>query len=223
VLTDRIVGWTSSNTTIATVSNTGRVTGVKAGVVTITATSEGVSGNAFVAVGISSIVVTPNPTTVGVGETRQLTATARDASNATVTGVPLEWTSSATNRATVSASGLVTGVSTGGGSVTISARVGSVSGSSAVTVTAPPVATVTVTPSAPTVNAGQTVQLTATLRDAQGNVLTGRSVSWSSSNTLRATVNGQGLVTTLPTAKNTTVTITATSEGKSGTSLVSIK
>jgi uncharacterized protein YjdB len=199
------------------------VTAHRAGAVTITATCEGVSGNAFVAVGISSVVVTPNPTTVAVGQTRQLTATARDASNATVAGVPFTWASSATNRATVSASGLVTGVATGGGAVTISASVGSVSGSSAVTVTAPPVATVTVTPSAPSVNAGQTVQLTATLRDAQGNVLTGRSVFWSSSNTLRATVNSQGLVTRLLLGKGTTVTITATSEGQSGTSLVSIK
>ena len=69
VLTDRVVGWTSSNESIAPVSSTGRVTGLRAGTVTITATVEGVTGTAFVAVGIASVVVTPNPTSVVSGQT----------------------------------------------------------------------------------------------------------------------------------------------------------
>jgi uncharacterized protein YjdB len=219
VLTDRAVGWTSSNETIAVVSSTGRVTALKAGVVTITATSEGVSGTAFVAVGIASVVVTPNPTSVVAGQTRQLTAVARDASNAAVAGVTFQWASTATAIATVDATGLVTGRAAGTANVT--ASVGTVSGSSAVTVTAAPVATVTVAPPAPNVIAGQTVQLTATLKDAAGNVLTGRTVTWASSNVLLATVNNSGLVTTL--LLKGTVTITATSEGKSGTSTVTIQ
>jgi uncharacterized protein YjdB len=218
VLTDRAVGWSSSNETIAVVSSTGRVTGLKAGAVTITATSEGVSGTAFVAVGIASVVVTPNPTSVGVGQTKQLTAVARDASNATVAGVPFQWTSAATATATVDATGLVTGRATG--TAAISAAVGTVSGASNVTVTAVPVATVTVTPPTPNVTAGQTVQLTATLKDAAGNVLTGRVVTWASSNVLIATVNSSGLVSTL---LKGTVTITATSETKSGTSNVTVQ
>ena len=220
VLTDRVVGWSSSNEAVAVVSSTGRVTGLKAGAVTITATSEGVSGTAFVAVGIASVVVTPNPTSVTVGQTRQLTAVARDASNATVAGVPFQWTSASIAVATVDANGLVTG--RGAGVVNVSASVGSVSGASAVTVTPPPVETVTVTPAAPIVIAGQSVQLTATLKDINGNVLTGRAVSWFSSNNSRATVNGSGLVVTSTTNKGT-VTITATSEGKSGTSTVTVQ
>jgi uncharacterized protein YjdB len=220
VLTDRVVGWSSSNEAVAVVSSTGRVTGLKAGAVTITATSEGVSGTAFVAVGIASVVVTPNPTSVTVGQTRQLTAVARDASNATVAGVPFQWTSASTAIATVDANGLVTG--RGAGVVNVSASVGSVSGASAVTVTPPPVETVTVTPAAPIVIAGQSVQLTATLKDINGNVLTGRVVSWFSSNNSRATVNSSGLVVTSTNNKGT-VTITATSEGKSGTSTVTVQ
>jgi uncharacterized protein YjdB len=219
VLTDRAVGWSSSNETIAVVSSTGRVTGLKAGVVTITATSEGVSGTAFVAVGIASVVVTPNPTSVVAGQTRQLTGVARDASSATVAGVTFQWASTATAIATVDAAGLVTGRAAGTANIT--ASVGTVSGSSAVTVTPAPVATVTVSPSAPNVTAGQTVQLTATLKDAAGNVLTGRTVTWASSNVLLATVNNSGLVTTL--LLKGTVTITATSETKSGTSTVTIQ
>jgi len=221
ILTDRVVGWSSSNQAVATVvANTGLVTGVKAGAVTITATSEGVSGTAFVAVGIASVFVSPTPTSVVAGQTRQLTAVARDASNTAVPGVPFQWSSASNAIATVDANGLVTGVAPG--TVNISAAVGSVSGAASVSVTPAPVANVAVTPSAPNVPAGQTVQLTATLTDAAGNVLTGRVVQWSSNNTARATVNSSGLVTTSSTNKGT-VTITATSEGKSGSATVTVQ
>jgi len=221
ILTDRVVGWSSSNQAVATVvANTGLVTGVKAGAVTITATSEGVSGTAFVAVGIASVFVSPTPTSVVAGQTRQLTAVARDASNTAVPGVPFQWSSASNAIATVDANGLVTGVAPG--TVNISAAVGSVSGAASVSVTPAPVANVAVTPSAPNVPAGQPVQLTATLTDAAGNVLTGRVVQWSSNNTARATVNSSGLVTTSSTNKGT-VTITATSEGKSGSATVTVQ
>jgi uncharacterized protein YjdB len=220
ILTDRVVGWSSSNEAVAVVSSTGRVTGLKAGAVTIMATSEGVSGTAFVAVGIASVAVSPTPTSVVAGQTRQLSAVARDASNTAVPGVPFQWSSASTGIATVDGNGLVTGVAAG--TVTISAAVGTVSGSASVSVTPPPVATVVVTPSAPNVPAGQQIQLTATLRDAAGNVLTGRVVQWSSSNALRATVNTTGLVSTSSVNKGT-VTITATSEGKSGSAIVTVQ
>lgn len=220
ILTDRVVGWSSSNEAVATVSSTGRVTGLKAGAVTITATSEGVSGTAFVAVGIASIVVSPTPTSVVARQTRQLTAVARDATNAIVAGVPFQWSSASTAIATVDGNGLVTGVAAG--TVAISAAVGTVSGSASVSVTPQPVANVVVAPTTPNVAAGQSVQLTATLTDAAGNVLTGRVIQWSSSNQLRATVNSSGLVTTSPTNKGT-VTITATSEGKSGSATVTVQ
>src|SRR5438552_2689793 len=58
-----------------------------------------------------------------------------------------------------------------------------------------PVAAVTVSPAAPTVQVGQTAQLTATPRDASGNPLTGRVITWQSSNGAVAMVNGSGPVT----------------------------
>jgi uncharacterized protein YjdB len=218
ILTDRVVGWTSSNDAVAVVSSAGRVTGLKAGAVTITATSEGVSGTAFVAVGIASVTVTPNPTSVFIGATRQLTATARDASNATVQGVPFQWSSAAIQTATVDGTGLVTGKALG--TVNITAAVGSVTGSSAVTVQLAPVATVTVLPATATIPKGGQVQLTATLKDANGNILTGRTVTWTSNSSV-AGVSSSGLVKGSSTATGT-ATITATSEGKKGTATITV-
>jgi uncharacterized protein YjdB len=203
------------------VSSTGLFTGIKAGAVTITATSEGVSGTAFVAVGIASVVVTGSSGAIIVGQTKQLTATARDAANATVSGVPFTWSSASTAIATVNATGLVTG--RGAGTVNISAAVGTVSGAFSVTVNPPPVDTVTVTPATANVSLGVPAQLTATLKDANGNVLTGRVVTWTSSNQSRASVSSSGLVVATVPLNKGTVTITATSEGKSGTSLVTVQ
>src|SRR5713101_955695 len=83
----------------------------------------------------------------------------------------------------------------------------------------PPVASVTVAPPTASVLIGQTVQLTATTRDANQNVLTGRVVTWASSNTAVATVSSTGLVTGVAQGQ---ATIMATSEGKSGTAAIAV-
>src|SRR5207248_4614572 len=82
-----------------------------------------------------------------------------------------------------------------------------------------PVASVTMSPAATTVSGGGTVQLTATLKDASGNVLRGRTVTWASSAPALAPVNGTGLVTGLGAGA---ATITATSEGQTGSGAVTV-
>ena len=57
------------------------------------------------------------------------------------------------------------------------------------------VASVVVSPSAPTLAVGATQQMTATVKDADGNVLTGRMVTWLSGNPAVAAVSDTGLVT----------------------------
>src|SRR5207247_10306416 len=60
----------------------------------------------------------------------------------------------------------------------------------------------------------------ATLKDAGGNTLTGRTVVWTSSSTSAATVNSSsGLVTGVAAG---TATITATSESKSGSAAITV-
>jgi hypothetical protein len=82
-----------------------------------------------------------------------------------------------------------------------------------------PVETVTVTPNPASVAVGGTVQLTAALEDADGNTLTGRTVTWTSGATGTATVNGSGVVSGV--AAGSTA-IAATSEGKSGSATVTV-
>lgn len=81
------------------------------------------------------------------------------------------------------------------------------------------VATVTVAPTGETVFVGGTLTLTATPRDADGDPLSGKAVTWSTSNATVATVSG-GVVTGV--SPGGPVTITATSEGKSGTASVTV-
>src|SRR5207253_166333 len=147
----------------------------------------------------------------------QATATPTDADGNPLSGRTVTWSSSNAAVATVSSSGLVSGVTPG--SVTITATSEGKSGTSTITVTPVPVASVEVTPATASVQAGQTVQLTATPRDAVGNPLSGRTVTWSTSNTAVATVNSSGLVSGVTPG---TATITAASEGKSGTSSVTV-
>src|SRR5207253_2228205 len=197
-LAGRAITWASNNAAVAAVSGTGVVTAAAAGSATITATSEGQSGSATVSVTIvpvASVSVSPATASVQTGQTVQLTATPKDASGGALSGRTVTWASSNAAVATVSGTGLVTGVAAG--SATITATSEGKSGTSALTVTAAiaPVASVTLSPSPATVQISGTLQVTATLKDANGNILSGRTVTWASDNSGIAMVSATGLVT----------------------------
>src|SRR5436190_1302729 len=219
-LSGRAVTWATSNAAVATVSASGSVTGVAAGSATITATSEGQSGTSAITVTnvpVASVTVSPTAAGVTVGATTQLTATPKDANGTALSGRVVTWATSNAAAATVSASGLVTGVAAG--SATITATSEGQSGTSAITVTNVPVASVTVSPTTASLTVGATTQLTATPKDASGTALSGRTVTWATSNAAVATVSASGLVTSVAAGS---ATITATSEGQSGTSAITV-
>jgi uncharacterized protein YjdB len=219
-LTGRVITWASSNTTVATVNASGLVTGRAAGTATVTATSEGKGGSAAVTVAVvpvASVTVSPASATIGVGGTRQLSAITKDSAGNTLTGRVVTWSSSNTAAATVSAAGLVRGVAAG--SATITATSEGKTGASAITVIVVPVASVTVSPASASIAVGGTRQLSAVTKDSAGNTLTGRMVTWASSNSAVATVDANGLVSGVTASS---ATITATSEGKSGSAAITV-
>ena len=219
-LQGRLVGWTSSDESVAVVSSSGRVSGLKIGTATITASSEGKSGTATVTVtaaAVASVKVTPPTASITVGQTTNLTAQTLDANGSALTGRAVAWTSSDGGIATVSEAGVVTGVAPGNATITATSE--GKSGTAAVTVTAIPVASVTVDPTDVSLTTGGTQQITATPRDAQGNALAGRAVTWESQNTNVATVSSAGLITAVAPGATT---VTATSEGKVGTVTVTV-
>jgi uncharacterized protein YjdB len=169
---------------------------------------------------VNTVSLTPDSTGVFVGATTTLRAALLDAAGDTIRQRAATFRidpASDTTIATVSATGVVSGVRVGSVRV-IAAREGK-EDTTRVTVTLRPVATVTVAPGDTTVRVGNTVQLTATLRAANNAVLTGRPITWASSDTTIATVSTSGLVRGVR-ASNQFVSITATSEGRTGTGRV---
>jgi uncharacterized protein YjdB len=220
----RLVTYSSSNASVATVNASGVVVGVAPGRATITGESplDQVSGTATVdviPVAVTSISITPpGAQTAYQGLTLQLAATLRDASGTILNGRTVSWTSSNPSIATVTSSGLVTGVSLG--QVQITAESEGVTGATTVTVAPRPVATVSLTPSPASVKVGQSTQLSLDIRDANGNQLTttGRTVTWDSSNKPVATVV-DGVVTGVSVG---TANISVTVDGKPATIVVSV-
>ena len=122
------------------------------------------------------------------GEVTQLTATPRDAQGKALANRAVSWSSTNESVASVSSNGLVTAV-TVGGPVTIVASSEGQDGTAFITVIPPPVAAITIAPATLALTPGVVLQLTPTVRDAQGNVLTDRTVTWTSSNALVAAVS----------------------------------
>ena len=115
-LTGRAVTWTSSAAAIASVDNSGIVTGVAPGAATITATSEGVTGTlgvTVIPVPVSTVTIDNRTPSVRQGGTAQLSATALDALGRTLAGRTITWSSALPAIASVTQQGLVTGVTSG--------------------------------------------------------------------------------------------------------------
>ena len=140
VLTGRAVTWASSDPSTVTVTATGQITGVAAGTAVVSATSEGKSGSAAITVTfvpvLTSLSVTPAAPTVYVGLTTQITATAQDQKGGNLTGATFTYQSSDPTKASVSNTGLVTGVAPGGPiHIYVTGNSGSVTKSASVDVT----------------------------------------------------------------------------------------
>jgi uncharacterized protein YjdB len=165
---------------------------------------------------VATVSVAPATETIAPGETLRLEATTKDAAGVTLTHRDISWSSSDEGVATVSGSGLVTGVADGEATITATAE--GKSGSAAVSVLTP-VAAIAVAPAKVTIAPTETRQLAATARDAEGNELSGRPFTWSSSDEAVATVSKDGLVLGV---EDGTATITATAEGQSGTATITV-
>lgn len=225
-LTGRTITWESSVPAVAIVNGNGMLSALAPGMSMINASSEGVTGSAALTVSalppipVASVSVSLSASSLVVGQITQATAVLQDAGANALAGRVITWQSSNTTVATISAGGGISAVAAG--STTITATSEGKTGTAALTVTAPapiPVASVSVSPAAPSLQVGSTVQLAAVTRDASGNVLTGRLVTWSSSATGVATVTSAGLVTAVSAG---TATITATSSGVNGTATVTV-
>jgi YD repeat-containing protein len=187
------------------------------------------AGNFTIQRTLVSLAVSPLTSSIALGRKQQFAATGTysDGSVQVITSTVL-WSSSLPTVASIGGGnnsatpGLAT--SAGVGTTTISATLGSVSGSTSLTVTAAVLVSIAITPSSPTVGAGSTLQLiaTGTFSDLSTSNVSAQ-VTWTSSNpavaTVSNTVGTQGLVTGVAAG---TTTITAASGTVSGAVLLTV-
>lgn len=225
---NKAVTWSSEDTTKATVSEDGKVTGVAEGKAVIKATAKdgsGVSGQLEVtvtkeaAVTVTGVTVDAAKKTIKVGEETQATATVAPAeANQAVT-----WTSADNTIATVDATGKIKGVAAGKVKI-IATSVADTTKSGEVEITVDaedPAVTVTgvKVEAAAEVEVGKTITAKATVEPAGAN----QAVTWESSDKTKATVDDKGVITGVAAGE---VTITAKSvadPAKSGTAKVTVK
>jgi hypothetical protein len=159
---------------------------------------------------VDSVVIAPDSVTLSPGDTETLRASARDASGQTVGGVSIFWSTSDSTKVTVNQRGQLLAIADGSARIAASAE--NISGFATVTVRAPLVSSVAVSPKVDTIYAtspGRTVTLTATTKDKSGAVLNGQPLIWSTNSGL-VTVSNGGVVTATGTAAGSAI-VTATS------------
>ena len=220
--------FTSSNPAVATVNATGLVTTVGVGTTTVTVTDSGKTASVTFTVSaapatLTSITVSPVTTTaLNVGSTRQLTATGGFSDGGTATlGSGTTWASSAPAVASVSSSGLVSGVSAGSAVITVAN--GGVTAQTTVTVAAVSVTlnSIAVSPAntaALAIGGTQQLTVTGTFSD-MSTAPVSSGVTYASTTPSVASVSATGLVTGVAAG---TATITATDGSLTSSALVTV-
>ena len=207
------VAWTTSNQNVATVSQTGIVTAVGVGTCTITCSAtDGSNQTATCCVTVTPQLVTgitlsQSSLSLTTGNSQTLTATVlpSNASNKNVT-----WTSSITNVATVSQTGIVTAVGVGTCTITCSSTDGSNHTATCCVTVTQLVTGITLSQSSLSLTIGDSQTLTATIQPSNAS---NKNVTWTSSNQSVATVSQTGMVTAVGVG---TCTITCAAVDDSG-------
>ena len=210
-LEDKSVKWESSDKTIATVSSSGKVTGVKSGVVTITCTSNATGLSTTCKVTVGTITLDKSEVIVRKKKTVTLTPTVYPT---TLEDKSVTWKSSDKEVATVSKDGVVTGVKSGVVTITCTSIATGLSTTCQVTV-----GTITLNMSSVTITKGESVTLKPTVYPT---TLEDKSVTWKSSKTSVATVSSTGEVKGVK-AGTATITCTSNATGLSTTCKITVK
>jgi len=192
---NKAVTWSSSNTAVATVDTNGKITGVAYGTAVITCkTSDGnksTTCNVTVVTFVANVKLNNTTLSLEQGKTSTSTAivTPTNASDKTVT-----WKSSNTSVATVDSKGKVTAVLAGTANITCTANDGSGKSATCILTVTPPVSVskITLSNTSLSILVGKTSTLKATLAPTNVSIKT---VSWNTSNSSIATVDGDGKIT----------------------------
>ncbi|HWY07096.1 MAG TPA: Ig-like domain-containing protein [Candidatus Acidoferrales bacterium] len=229
--------WSSSSTSVASISNTGLATGIGLGTTNIGATFKGISATSepLLVDQLNSITVSPSPVTAPQGSSVQFTAignftfAAGGTSDLDVSS-QVTWASSNTAVATVDNTGNATAVAPGGPiNITATSCDGGTVGTAKLTVGAPAATSLVVTPAMITISTGTTTLFTAMEMFSDGTTHPpANPVTWSSGTTTVATIDpnsGVALGVTASTSGTSGITITATesTSGLTGTATLKVQ
>ena len=220
------VTWSSSNTAVAKVSSTGKITAVAAGTATITATSKDGAASATCKVTVkqpatkvilkstSGTDMTKTTMKIAVGSSKTVVATLKPDN---VTNSEVKFATSNKSIATVSEKGVVKGLKAGTVTITVTSADGYASQSCKIKIYTP-VKSVSLNKTSLTLKEGSSSTVTHTVSPSNA---TYTSVKWTSSNYDVATVDSNGKIT----AKSVgyaEITATTTEGGKTAVCKVSV-
>jgi len=230
-LSNRSVSWYTADSTVIRVYAYGTAALVlarAAGTAVLHATSEGKTGQATMRVAVpapvATVTVVPGSASLTVGDNATFAGDVRDAAGNVLSNRAVSWSStdpSVSITSTAGASATVRALSAG--TAVLRATSEGKTGEASISVAAPvPVATVTVVPDTATLAVGDSVAFRADLRDAAGNPLSNRAVSWSASDSTIISLYGFGDQALVQPRAAGSVVLRATSEGKAGQATITV-
>ena len=223
--------WSVSDTTVAHVSATGLVTGLKAGTVTVTASDpvSGVSGTAKLTVTadtLVSVAVTPVTKKLPVGATLLFNATGTysDGAKHALAAASTTWSSTDGSVATVDATGKATGVAPGTVAIAATDAFTGLSGKAVLTVGTATLSSIAVAPPRTSKSVGSTEVYAATATYSDGSTMdVTDATTWSTSAagvaTVSNTTGSNGVATAVSSGA---ATITARLLGKKATATLTV-
>ncbi len=216
----RHIEWSSTDAAVATIDADGVVTAQGVGTCFVVVTHKKGTDSVeveVIPVPVAAVIVT-GPDSISLGDIEPYVATPLDTAGEALEGRTVEWESETPAVASVSAAGNVTALTLG--TTNVVATIDGTSGARSVRVWPALVASVQVFPGTVSVPQFHKVQFNATAYDRHGNVLTGRPISWSSS--APATFYIKANADTAAGKDLGEAVVTATVEGKAGTSAVTV-